>query len=59
MKKEARLSIAKRLEDDQRKIRSKLMQNKYAMKGIVEEQTRLKRELVVLEELIRLLKPIL
>jgi hypothetical protein len=57
MKKEARFAIAKRLEDDQRSIRSKLHYNRGAMKNLVQEQTRLKRELVVLEELIRHLRP--
>lgn len=57
MRKEAKLAIGKRLLDDQQRIRSKLRQNLGTMKSLVAEQTQLKRELAVLQELIRYLQP--
>ena len=53
MKKEAKEAVRKRLEKEQNEIRGKIRANKYAMKNLVDEQTRLKRELPLLQELIR------
>lgn len=57
MKTTAKLSIIKKLKADQDLIRYKIRDNKYTMKSLVENQTRLKRELVVLHELIQSITP--
>lgn len=54
MKKKARETVAKRLRDDMHKINNQLLQNRYAMRKLVDAQTLLKRERAVLHELIQL-----
>ena len=53
MNKAAKEEVEKRLRAEQYTIRGKLRQNKWAMQKLVEEQTKLKRELPILEELIK------
>ena len=53
MRKQAKEAVTKRLQKEQEEIRVKLRQGRYAMKSIVDQQTKHKRELAVLQELIR------
>lgn len=53
MKKEVHEAIKAKLELEQRKIRGQLDDNRYKMRQLVQEQTRLKRELAAFGELIR------
>jgi hypothetical protein len=52
MKKEVYDILKKKLEDEQRKIKSNIYSNRYAMKRLVTEQTHLKRELAAIGQLI-------
>ena len=56
MNKKAKEAIKAELVLDQHIIRGKLSSNRYAMEKLVEEQTRLKRELAIYQELIRSLE---
>jgi hypothetical protein len=56
MNKKVKESVKARLELDQQRIRSKISSNKYNMQKLVEEQTVLKRELAVYQDLIRSLE---
>jgi hypothetical protein len=53
MKKTAILEVKKKLQQEQDKIRYQLRRNIGTMKSLVEEQTKLKRELAVYHELIK------
>lgn len=53
MKKEVHEAVKAKLELEQRKIRGQLDDNRYKMQQLVQEQTRLKRELAAFGELIR------
>jgi len=53
MKKQAIYEVKRHLELEQLKIRRKLLSNIGTMKVLVEEQTRLKRELAVYHTLIK------
>ncbi|MHB1099837.1 MAG: hypothetical protein ACYCZR_09820 [Burkholderiales bacterium] len=53
MKKEAKLAVIAKLKREQDLIRYKLRANRGSMKSLAEEQTRLKRELSVMQGLIR------
>ena len=53
MKKEVHEAVKAKLELEQRKIRGQLDGNRYKMRQLVQEQTRLKRELAAFGELIR------
>jgi hypothetical protein len=52
MRKQAQEEIKKHLEAEQVKVRSELIQGKYAMKKLIEKQTLLKRQLAVYQKLI-------
>ena len=56
MNKKAKEAIKAKLVLDQHIIRGKLSSNRYAMEKLVEEQTRLKRELAIYQDLIRSLE---
>jgi len=56
MKKAAIFEVKKKLQQEQEKIRNQLRRNIGTMKSLVEEQTRLKRELAVYHELIKSLE---
>jgi acid stress-induced BolA-like protein IbaG/YrbA len=56
MNKKAKEAIKAKLVLDQHMIRGKLSSNRYAMEKLVEEQTRLKRELAIYQDLIRSLE---
>ena len=53
IKKEVHVNVVKRLEKEQRLVRDALYLNKCEMKKLVEKQTIMKRELVVLHDLIK------
>lgn len=53
MRKEAIFEVKKKLQQEQNKIRDQLRRNIWTMKSLVDEQTKLKRELAVYHELIK------
>ena len=57
LKKQAKEEVTKKLQAEQDAIRYKLRAGRRAMKSIVDQQTCLKRELAVLQELIRSMSP--
>lgn len=53
MKKAARFAVIQKLRCEQDAVRYKIRGNRAAMKRLAEEQAKLKRELAVMQELIR------
>ena len=53
MKKEAKLAVMNKLKKEQDALRYKIRANRGSMKSLAEAQAQLKRELGILQELIR------